>query len=201
MNTMDPAHLTLLASLVGALLFFCAGMVWNHRPAQDPLAAPPDPQQAPPRFANFQAAPQASSSLNLRSKVESRAASRAMVPRRLRDNPIGSLSSLRAALEYLTAELHAQSTLVLDGDGLLYTEGRDAAGAGLRLAAALQATRAQSVLEEEPQAFQLGKLRFQKLPPSDSKLDAWVASTGAQRFATPMELKSVAAALRRELHI
>lgn len=199
MNMMDPALLTLVASLVGALLFFCAGMVWNHRPTQEELHAPPSPADSQP-FAGVGDQPLAFAPLN--APVQAETVPRDVVPRRLRDNPIGSLSSVRAALEYLTAEVHAQSTLLLDCDGLLYTEGRDAGGAGLRLAALLQVTQGASALvDEAPQAFQLGKLRFQRLPASDSELDAWVASSGAQRFATPMELKSVAAALRRELHI
>lgn len=109
-------------------------------------------------------------------------------------------SSLRMVLGQLTEELGASSTLVVDEVGLLFTEGRDALGVGLCLSeqlAAHESFEGKNSRFSKAQSFELGELRLQRLP--DPANEAWLASVGAERFASMDELQRAATALYVEL--
>lgn len=238
MNTLDPGLVTLIASCVGALLFFCAGMFWNGRP--EPVVEPM-PSFSPTGGIAPVARLSANANSNLASDLgpelgasvaEGKGASdsrmtsslplsgvrksagigaqaglagakprRSITPSGARRN--GTPVSLRAALEQLTGRLDASSTLVLDEDGLLFTEGRDAHGVGACLCELL-AAQAQLPTDNPrfvgARAFELGTLRLQQIETQKGP-KAWLAVVGAERFATKTELQRVGRALTAELAV
>lgn len=208
MTSIDPGLMTLIASCVGALLFFCAGMFWNGRPASVPSQQSPAPdlslRPAPARMSSSLLAQTAAAGAN---RAPARPTASRVTPaylpatEEIHTGASSATTSLRSALEQLTGRLSASSILVLDQDGLLFTEGRDAQGVGARLCTLLAAQAelpADNPRFEGAKAFELGRLRLQRL---DDRIgpDAWLATVGAERFAGRHELETIARALAFEL--
>lgn len=227
MTELDPGLLTLIASCVGAILFFCAGVFWNDRPAGtleglEPSSglgttSPTGPRGAPVgasyRGPDWDPANKPMGLLESGAQggfgepIPRRSSPSRFTPPYLPAAPASESAraptSLRSYLEELTQELEASSTILLDEEGLLFTEGRDAHGVGARLCALLD--QAEPVNEEDDRfsqalAFQLGALRLQRLP-EDEGPDGWLATVGAKRFASAQELEASARALASELGV
>lgn len=196
---LEPGFLTLFSSFIGAALFFCAGVFWNERPAPSRQAKPqPRRRTHAPELFGVDAAALSNSGSDLRAAAPVTPVTPVTPVRSPSATPPKSLDGLLAQLQ---TRLQASSICLLDGQGLLFSEGEDEHGAGIRLLTMLSVQEQLPQDEQdfqEPRAFVLGQMRLQKVP-SQRGPEAWLALVGAKRFAAAPELSMVDEVLAREL--
>lgn len=183
---LDPAYVTLIGSVLGAVTFFSAGYIWRNRPR---IA---DAGTVNSHFAvSGQALRFAPSTRSASSRLDEPRTTKAIRP----DLPIAEM------LRQVARATGGLSSMVLDASGLPLSRGPESTLVGARLASLLRAERSQDPNARTDQLLKVvesGPVRIQRIE-IHGLPDAWLVCLNARRFAVQKELDLVSSALANAL--